>query len=85
LFVGVGDFVGGSPAISTWTAGEATIEAMNLIGLEVSAVGNHEFDRGKAELKRLQTGGCAQGQALSDPMVQSCARTGVLKALGSLI
>jgi 5'-nucleotidase len=42
-------------------------------------VGNHEFDRGKAELKRLQTGGCAQGQALSDPMVQSCARTGAFE------
>lgn len=76
LFIGVGDFVGGSPAISTWTAGEATIEAMNLMGLEVTSVGNHEFDRGKQELKRLQVGGCAQGDALSDPLVRSCARTG---------
>lgn len=76
LFVGVGDFVGGSPAVSTWTAGEATIEAMNLIGLEVTTVGNHEFDRGKQELKRLQNGGCAQRAALSDPLVRSCVRTG---------
>lgn len=76
LFVGVGDFVGGSPAISTWTAGEATIEAMNRMGLEVTSVGNHEFDRGKQELKRLQSGGCAQGAALSDPLVRSCTRTG---------
>lgn len=76
LFVGVGDFVGGSPAVSTWTAGEATIEAMNLIGLEVSAVGNHEFDRGKAELRRLQSGGCASGPAARDPQLRSCARTG---------
>lgn len=79
LFVGVGDFVGGSPAISTWTAGEATIEAMNLMGLEVTSVGNHEFDRGKQELKRLQSGGCAQVAALSDSQVRSCARTGTFE------
>ena len=28
------------------------------MGLEVSAVGNHEFDKGKAELLRMQGGGC---------------------------
>lgn len=76
LFVGVGDFVGGSPAISTWTAGEATIEVMNLMGLDVTSVGNHEFDRGKQELKRLQIGGCAEGTALNEPPIRSCSRTG---------
>jgi hypothetical protein len=30
---------------------------MNLLGLEFSSVGNHEFDRGGDELKRMQTGG----------------------------
>jgi 5'-nucleotidase len=79
LFVGVGDFVGGSPALSTWTTGEATIEAMNLIGLEVSAVGNHEFDRGKTELKRLQNGGCATGVTTSSAQEFSCARTGIFE------
>ena len=31
---------------------------MNSLGLEVSSVGNHEFDEGVTELKRLQYGGC---------------------------
>ena len=37
---------------------EPTIEAMNLLGLDLSSVGNHEFDEGEAELKRMQRGGC---------------------------
>lgn len=31
---------------------------MNLIGLDLNAVGNHEFDEGAAELRRMQEGGC---------------------------
>ena len=31
---------------------------MNLLGLDLNAVGNHEFDEGEAELKRMQRGGC---------------------------
>ena len=34
------------------------MDALSLMGLEVSAVGNHEFDKGPAELKRMQNGGC---------------------------
>ena len=37
---------------------EPTIEAMNAIGLDISAVGNHEFDEGSTELLRMQDGGC---------------------------
>jgi 5'-nucleotidase len=33
---------------------------MNLLGLEYNSVGNHEFDKGVAELKRMQAGGCAK-------------------------
>ena len=33
---------------------------MNLLGLEFNSVGNHEFDRGADELKRMQAGGCAK-------------------------
>lgn len=75
LFIGVGDFVGGAPAISAFTSHESTIEAMNLMGLAVTPVGNHEFDRGKQELKRLQRGGCAAFNP-AEPNVRSCARTG---------
>ena len=31
---------------------------MNALGLDVTSVGNHEFDEGVAELLRLQNGGC---------------------------
>jgi 5'-nucleotidase len=37
---------------------EPTIEVLNQIGLDVSTVGNHEFDKGRSELLRLQHGGC---------------------------
>lgn len=59
LVVAAGDLVGASPLISGGFHDEPTIEAMNLIGLDATAVGNHEFDKGSAELVRLQRGGCA--------------------------
>ncbi|WP_175597263.1 metallophosphoesterase family protein [Peristeroidobacter soli] len=37
---------------------EGTIETMNRLGLDFNAVGTHEFDDGKAELLRMQNGGC---------------------------
>ena len=58
LVVAAGDLVGGSPLLSSLFHDEPTIEAMNAIGLDISAVGNHEFDEGAAELLRLQRGGC---------------------------
>ena len=56
--VAAGDLVGGSPLLSSLFHDEPTIEAMNMIGLDVTAVGNHEFDEGPAELRRLKRGGC---------------------------
>jgi len=58
LFVSTGDLVGASPAMSSLWADEPTIEAMNMLDLRVSAVGNHEFDAGRKELLRQQHGGC---------------------------
>jgi 5'-nucleotidase len=58
LAVGAGDLIGGSPLISGLFHDEPAIESMNAMGLEVSGVGNHEFDEGVAELKRMQNGGC---------------------------
>ena len=60
LLVGAGDLLGASPALSSIWADEPTIEALNALGLRLSAVGNHEFDRGTEELLRLQRGGCSQ-------------------------
>ena len=58
LLVGAGDLLGATPAMSSMWADEPTIEAMNLLGLRLSSVGNHEFDRGTIELLRQQNGGC---------------------------
>ncbi|MEW2085204.1 bifunctional metallophosphatase/5'-nucleotidase [Streptomyces sp. NPDC005283] len=53
-----GDMVGASPLLSGLFHDEPTIEALNKIDLDVTAVGNHEFDEGAVELARLQNGGC---------------------------
>ncbi|HET8786216.1 MAG TPA: bifunctional metallophosphatase/5'-nucleotidase [Candidatus Limnocylindrales bacterium] len=58
LEVAAGDLIGASPLISAAFHDEPTIEAMNALGLDISAVGNHEFDEGIAELLRIQNGGC---------------------------
>src|SRR5207245_7881382 len=58
VVVAAGDLVGASPLTSSLLHDEPTIAAMNELGLEASAVGNHEFDHGVAELERLQRGGC---------------------------
>jgi len=58
--VSAGDTIGASPLISANYLDEPTIDAMNMLGLEFNSVGNHEFDKGIAELKRMQSGGCAK-------------------------
>lgn len=49
LFVSAGDNVGGSAYISSILQDQPTIDVLNAIGLDVSAAGNHEFDRGIAD------------------------------------
>ncbi|KHD79076.1 bifunctional metallophosphatase/5'-nucleotidase [Actinoplanes utahensis] len=58
ITAGAGDLIGASPLVSAAFHDEPTIELMNEIGLQVSSVGNHEFDEGVAELIRIQRGGC---------------------------
>jgi 5'-nucleotidase len=58
IFVAAGDLIGASPFLSALFHDEPTIEALSLMGLEVASVGNHEFDEGKDELRRMQNGGC---------------------------
>ncbi|AGS70424.1 bifunctional metallophosphatase/5'-nucleotidase [Streptomyces collinus] len=53
-----GDMVGASPLLSGLFHDEPTIEALNKLKLDVTSVGNHEFDEGARELARLQNGGC---------------------------
>lgn len=71
IFVSAGDLIGASPLISALFHDEPTIEAMNLIGLEINAVGNHEFDEGPAELLRMQNGGShpVDGDLDGDPFL----------------
>ncbi|WP_203825501.1 bifunctional metallophosphatase/5'-nucleotidase [Actinoplanes palleronii] len=56
--VGAGDLIGATPLVSAAFHDEPTIELMNTVGLQVSSVGNHEFDEGVDELIRIQRGGC---------------------------
>lgn len=58
LTVGAGDLIGATPLVSAAFHDEPTIELMNEVGLQVSSVGNHEFDEGVAELLRMDRGGC---------------------------
>jgi 5'-nucleotidase len=52
-FVGAGDLISASPYESSVFKDEPTIEVLDAMGLDVSSVGNHEFDRGTEELRRV--------------------------------
>ena len=58
LLLSAGDNIGASPLASALFHDEPTIDFMNDIGVDASVVGNHEFDEGYTELKRIQFGGC---------------------------
>ena len=58
LTVAAGDLIGGSPAFSGLFHDEPSVESLNAMHLDVSSVGNHEFDEGVTELLRMQEGGC---------------------------
>ena len=58
ILVGAGDLMGASPMGSALLNDEPVIEAMNQLGLSVTAIGNHEFDRGTDELMRKLRGTC---------------------------
>ncbi len=58
LTVAAGDLIGGSPAFSGLFHDEPSVETLNAMDLDISGVGNHEFDEGVDELLRMQNGGC---------------------------
>jgi 5'-nucleotidase len=58
VVVSAGDLTGASPLVASMYDEEPTINVMNAMGVDYNAVGNHEFDGGIEELKRLQAGGC---------------------------
>lgn len=72
LTVAAGDMVGASPLLSAAFHDEPSIEALNTLGLDATAVGNHEFDEGYKELQRMADGGCiADGAGANNQ--NSCA------------
>ncbi|GII67284.1 bifunctional metallophosphatase/5'-nucleotidase [Sphaerisporangium krabiense] len=58
VVVGAGDLIGATPLISAAYHDEPTVDLLGRLGLDVSSVGNHEFDEGIDELRRIQDGGC---------------------------
>ena len=50
LFLSAGDNIGASLFASSVAKDQPTIDVLNALGLQASAVGNHEFDRGFADL-----------------------------------
>ena len=65
--VSAGDMVGATPLLSALFKDEPTIEAMNLVGVDFHAIGNHEFDYGITHLKRLKNGGCKVDDKTGQP------------------
>jgi 2',3'-cyclic-nucleotide 2'-phosphodiesterase (5'-nucleotidase family) len=58
LTVAAGDLIGGSTFLSGLFHDEPSVETLEAMHLDVSSVGNHEFDEGLNELYRMQFGGC---------------------------
>jgi len=58
LTVHAGDMVGASPLVSALLQDQPTMEFMNMVGFDIGTSGNHEFDEGIAEYRRLVEGGC---------------------------
>ncbi len=61
LVISAGDLTGASPLLSNLFEDEPSVLVMNRVGLDLEAVGNHDFDRGPVELLRLQRPGCSLG------------------------
>jgi 5'-nucleotidase len=53
-----GDNIGASPLANGFFHEEPITIASNLMHVDFASVGNHEFDKGRAELLRIQNGGC---------------------------
>ena len=53
-----GDNIGASPLVDGLFYGEPSTIVTNLMHADFASVGNHEFDKGSAELLRIQKGGC---------------------------
>jgi 5'-nucleotidase len=66
VIVSAGDNIGGTPLLSSLFHDEASVEALNIAGLDLSAVGNHDLDEGWWELYRMVKGGCHPADGCQD-------------------
>lgn len=66
LMVGAGDLIGASEFASATLNDQPTIDVMNTLDLDASAVGNHEFDKGWADLRDRVIGPAATRNAKWD-------------------
>jgi extracellular elastinolytic metalloproteinase len=67
LTVAAGDLIGSSPNLSGQFQDQPTIEALDELGLDASAVANLELEEGTAELRRIVDGGCLPTGCFKDP------------------
>src|SRR5689334_5398203 len=51
LLLGAGDLIGASVFASAVAQDQPTIDVLNALEMDASAVGNHEFDKGWADLR----------------------------------
>ncbi|OFW16096.1 MAG: hypothetical protein A3F70_10360 [Acidobacteria bacterium RIFCSPLOWO2_12_FULL_67_14] len=80
IVVSAGDNIGATPLLSSFFHDEPTIEALNLAGLQLSALGNHDLDEGWWELSRIQKGGCHPVDGCQDGTPYDGARFTYLSA-----
>jgi len=62
-----GDNIGASPLANGLFKEEPSTIVTNFMNVDFASVGNHEFDKGKDELRRIQNGGCPAGGCTGAP------------------
>jgi 5'-nucleotidase len=70
-----GDNIGASPLANGLFHEEPITIASNLMGVDFASVGNHEFDKGRDELLRIQEGGCHAEGCTGAPYALASGRT----------
>lgn len=65
-----GDNIGASPLANGLFFEEPATIIGNLLHVDFASVGNHEFDKGATELKRIQAGGCRPTGCTAAPYAQ---------------
>ncbi|HEV7760112.1 MAG TPA: bifunctional metallophosphatase/5'-nucleotidase [Acidimicrobiales bacterium] len=70
-----GDNIGASPLANSLFHEEPIVIASNLMHVDFASVGNHEFDKGSVELRRIQNGGCHADGCTGAPYAKANGRT----------